>query len=171
MLRKLTLISFAVPLLFVQACAQKAPFTSSEGRFSINLLTTPTDDKNSGEAKAGGKTLIWETVGGTFIVSYVDKPGAKKELAETDVTASAEAYIAAMPKAGEIVSRKNIKLDGYPGTEVKSREKDGYTVVARYYMVEKRLYHLMALWSEGPNDAAVMKALDSFKVHATAPPK
>jgi hypothetical protein len=143
MLRKIILVSFAFPLLFIQACAQTKSFVSSEGRFSIDLDKTPTEDKNSAEAKIGGNKLWWRTERATFSVSYADNPDAKKENAEGAVAASADGYVSAIPKAAEIISRKTIELDGYPGIEVMSKEKDGYTVIARYYMVTRAF---TALW-------------------------
>ena len=167
MLRRITLISSAIALLFIQACAQSGPFVSSEGRFSLDLHTTPIEDKNSAESKIGGKKFWWRTERATFSVSYADNPEAKKEYAERAVIASADGYSSAIPKAAEIISRKKIELDGYPGIEVTSREKDGHTAVARYYMVDTRLYCILALWSAGLNDQWVLKTLDSFKTTAT----
>lgn len=166
MFRIITLLSFTIPLLFIQACAQNKSFVSHEGRFSIDLNGTPSEDKNSVEAKLGGKKLWWKAEHSTFMVSYADNPNAKKENAEGAVIAAADGYSSAIPKAAEIVSRKKIALDGYPGFEVTSREKDGYTAIARYYMVDTRLYCIMALWSEGPNNTGVLRTLDSFKIAA-----
>jgi hypothetical protein len=166
MLRISTFISFAIPLLFVQACAQSTPFVSSEGGFSIDLRATPSEDKNSAEAKTGGKKLWWRTEHATFMVSYAVNPDAKREYAERAVVAAADGYSSAIPKAAEILSRKNIVLGGYPGVEITSREKDSYTVVARYFMVDTRLYCIMALWSAGSNDKDVLRTLDSFKISA-----
>lgn len=98
------------------------------------------------------------------MVSYADSPDAKKENAEGAVAASAEGYIGAIPKAAQIISKDKITLDGYPGFEVKSRESDGFTVIARYYMVEKRLYGITAMWMAGKNDDYAIKTINSFKV-------
>lgn len=167
MFRFITLLFF-VPLLFIESCAQNKSFVSSEGRFSIDLQTTPTEDKNSAEARLGGKKLWWKNERASFMVSYADNPDAKKEYAESAVIASADGYSSAIPKAAESISRKKIALDGHPGVEVASREKDGYTVIARYYMVDTRLYCIMALWTAGPNDTDVLRTLDSFKVQASS---
>jgi hypothetical protein len=169
MLRIITVVFFAIPLFFFHACAQNGTFVSSEGRFSIDLRGTPIEDKESAEAKAGGKKLWWRTKQATFMVSYADNTDAKAEFAERAVIAAADAYSSAIPKAAEIVSRKTIELDGYPGAEVTSREMDGYTAVARYYMVKTRLYCIMALWTAGPNDKEVLRTLNSFKVSGSQP--
>ncbi|MBX3300274.1 MAG: hypothetical protein KF736_12520 [Acidobacteria bacterium] len=92
-------------------------------------------------------------------------------MAEGAVNASADAFLGAIPKSAELVSRKKILIDGYPGIEVKVREPDGYTVLTRYYMVETRLYCVMALWNAGRNDADVIKTVDSFKVSIEGTPK
>jgi hypothetical protein len=165
MFRLISVLSVTILLLTISACAQKKGFVSSEGRFSIDLSSTPTEDRNSGEATVGGKKLWWRTGAASFSVSFADNPNAKKEFAERAVNASADAYIGAIPKSAEIVSRKNIELEGYPGVEVRSRESDGYTVVTRYYMVETRLYCTMALWTAGQSDSDVIRTLDSFKVN------
>jgi len=164
MIRFLILLSFTTPLLFIQACAQNKPFVSTEGRFSIDLPGTPMEEKNAREAAFGGKKLGWRERGVLFTVSYVDHPDTKNEDAEKIVEASADIYVTVIPKTGEIVARNKMTLDGYPGVEVKSREKDSFTVIARYYVVEKRTYCLMAMWTAGPNDDHVVKTLNSFKV-------
>jgi hypothetical protein len=164
MLRKIALIFFTISLLLIQGCAQSEPFMSSEGKFSIDISTKPDEDKNSAEAKLGGKKLWWRLEHATFMVSYADNPDAKKENAERAVMASADGFSLTIPKGAEIISRKNVVLEGYPGVEIMSREKDGYTAVARYYMVDTRLYCIMALWSAGRNDQKVSRTLNSFKV-------
>src|SRR5690606_9253343 len=99
-----------------------------------------------------------------FMVSYSVNPDAKKELAENAVSASADAYSLAIPKAAEILSRRKITLDDYPGVEIISREKGGYTATTRYFMVDTRLYCIMALAFSGPNNSYVTKTLNSFKL-------
>ena len=121
------------------------------------------EEKNSREAAFGGKKLGWRDERGLFTVSYADHPDTKNEDAEKIAEASADIYISLIPKAGEIVARNKITLDGYPGVEVKAREKDGFTVIARYYIVEKRTYCVMAMWMAGPNDDSVIKTINSFK--------
>lgn len=90
MLRIVSHVLFVISLLTVQACAQNRPFVSSEGRFSIDLSSSPTEDKNSAEARVGGKKLWWRTAGVSFMVSYADNPNAKRELAEDAVNAAAD---------------------------------------------------------------------------------
>jgi hypothetical protein len=155
---------FFVPLLLIESCAQNKSYVSTEGKFSIDLLTTPTEERNASETKLGGKKLWWKNERATFMVSYAVNTEAKKEFAERAVEASADAYSSAIPKAAEIVSRKKITLDGFPGIEVISREKDGYTATTRYFMVDTRLYCIMALAFSGPNDSYVTKTLNSFKL-------
>ncbi len=169
MSRLFSTLLITILLFAVQSCAQSKEFVSPEGRFSIDLGSKPTDDTNSAEAKIGGKKLWWRTQQASFSVSYVDNPNAKRDLAERAVSASADGYIGSIPKSAEVVSRRNIELNGYPGVEIRSRESDGYTVVTRYYMVETRLYCIMALWTAGRGDSDVIRRLDSFKVNVQSP--
>ena len=171
MVRIVSMLLFAVLMLTVQSCAQNKLFVSSDGRFSIDLNSSPSEDKNSAEARVGGKKMWWRTEGVSFMVSYADNPNAKKELAEGAVNAAADGYLGAIPKSAQLVSRTSIDLNGYPGIEVWSRESDGYTAVTRYFMVETRLYCTMALWTAGPLDADVIRRLDSFKVDVQTPVK
>ncbi len=165
MLRLFSTLLVTILLFAVQSCAQNKVFVSNEGNFAIDLDSPPSEDKNSAEAKLGGKKMWWRTEGASFMVSYVDNPDAKKELAESAVNASADGYIGSIPKSAEVVSRRKIELSGFPGVEIKSRERDGFTAVTRYFMVETRLYCTMALWTAGRNDSDVMRRLDSFKVN------
>jgi hypothetical protein len=169
MIRFVILLSFTILLLFIQACAQTKPFVSSEGRFSIDLYTAPTEETNSAEAKLGGKKLWWKNGRATFMVSYGDAPNATKENAEAVVAASAEGYIGLIPKGAEILSKVKTNLDGYPGFQVKSQEKDGFTVIARYYVAEKRIYCVMVMWNAGSNDDYAVKTINSFKLISPAP--
>ncbi|HMQ03429.1 MAG TPA: hypothetical protein PKD26_05900 [Pyrinomonadaceae bacterium] len=171
MLRLFSIFLLIVLVFSVQACAQSKVYVSSEGRFSIDLNFTPTEDRNSAESKLGGKKLWWRTESASFMVSFADNLDAKKEFAESAVNASADGYIGAIPKSAKVVSRKNIGIDGYPGVEIVSRESDGYTVVTRYFMVDTRLYCTMALWTAGRNDLDVIRTLDSFKVYVQSPMK
>ena len=164
MTRLIFLSAFIIPFLFLHTCAQRGPFVSSEGGFSIDLPGAPGEDKNAGETKLGGKKLGWRDERALFTVSYVDTPNAKVEDGERIVSASADGYISALPKAAEVTSRNKISLDGDPGIEVKTREKDGFTVITRYYMVRQRLYCVVAMWMAGSNDDYVLKKIDSFKV-------
>lgn len=104
MLRIVSMLSFAILLLTIQSCAQNKTFVSSEGRFSIDLSSSPTEDKNSAEAKVGGKKMWWRTEGVTFMVSYADNPNAKRELAEGAVNAAADGYLGSIPKSADVVS-------------------------------------------------------------------
>jgi hypothetical protein len=124
----------------------------------------PGEEKNAAEARLGGKKLGWRTEKALFTVSYVDKPGASVEDAERTVSASADGFIAAIPKTGEVKARNKISLHGHPGVEVKVQEKDGFTVVTQYYLANQRLYCIVAMWTAGPNDDYVRSTLDSFQV-------
>lgn len=163
-MRYITLVCLWITILFIHSCAQNTSFVSAEGKFSIDLANSPVEDKNSPEARMGGKKLWWKTEGASFMVSYVDNQDAKEDLGESVVKVAADGYISALPKAAEIVSRKNIELEGYPGVEIMSKEKDGYTAVTRYYMAKTRLYCVMALWSSGSNDEGVIRIVDSFQI-------
>jgi hypothetical protein len=171
MSRPFSILLTTILLFAVQSCAQNKEFVSPEGRLSIDLSSQPTEDGNSAEAKIGGKKLWWRTEQASFSVSYADNPNAKGDLARNAVSASADGYIGAIPKSAEVVSRKDIELNGYPGVEIKSRESDGYTVLTRYYMVESRIYCVMALWTAGRVDSDVIRRLDSFKVNLKTPAK
>ncbi len=164
MFRLAILLSLTIVLFLTQACAQSKTFVSSEGRFSIDLQEVPAEEKNAQLDLRNAKKLWWRNGRATFSVLFADVPDAKKEDAESMVAASADRYIGAIPKAAEIVSKSKITLDGYPGFEVKSREKDGFIVINRYYLVEKRFYGVNVMWMAGPNDDYAVKTLDSFKV-------
>ncbi|HEV7643319.1 MAG TPA: hypothetical protein VGO50_05185 [Pyrinomonadaceae bacterium] len=164
MLRLTVLLSLTIALLFTQACAQNKTFVSSEGRFSIDLQEAPTEEKNAQLALRDAKKLWWRNERATFSVLFKHFVTEKAEDAEAVVATSADDYIGALPKAAEIVSKNKITLDGYPGFEVKSREKDGFTVINRYYQVEDRFYGVTVMWTAGPNDEYAIKTLESFKV-------
>ena len=164
MIRIVILLFLTIPLLFSQACAQNKPYVSPEGGFSIDLPSTPSEVKDAQLAVIGGKKLGWKNDKASFTVSYADTPGASSANAESIVMGSADAYIAAMPKSADNIVKNKVSLEGHPGVEVKSREKDGFTVMTRYYVVDKRLYCVVAMWMGGPNDNYAIRTINSFKV-------
>ena len=161
-------ITAAVPFA-ADIYSPENPFVSREGRFSIALPARPTEEVNPvlGETKVEGRRFSWrvEDVQATFVILYVEVPLAKKEEAAERVETAADGYIGAIPGTGTVTLRRNITLDGYPGVEVKAREKDGFVAVVRYYMVNTRLYFVQAMWTSGPRDADVVKIMDSFKAN------
>jgi hypothetical protein len=151
--------------------ARENSFVSTDGRFSIALPKTI--EKVStvlGEAKVPAQRYKWrvEEVQATFMILHTDVPLAKKEEGVERVETAADGYIGALPGTATVTSRRNVTLDGNPGVEVKSREKDGLVVVNRYYMANTRLYCVQAMWMSGPQDDRVLKILDSFKITRTA---
>jgi hypothetical protein len=168
MIRASLILIFAALLFSADIYAQGNPFVSTEGRFSIALPRKPIEDVSTvlGEAKVPGRRFKWrvEEVQATFVVTYSDASWAKKEEAAERVEMAADGYIGALPGTAAVTLRRNMTLDGYPGVEVRAREKDGFVVVNRYYMANTRLYCVQAMWMSGPQDTRVLNIMDSFKI-------
>jgi hypothetical protein len=68
-------------------------------------------------------------------------------------------------KNGKIVSDKEISLDGYPGSEMRTKDGPGTFMVNRMILVKKRVYQVMTVSQEADVDSPQLrKFLESFRL-------
>ena len=165
--------SLTLPLLLSATQDELQPFTSKEGRFTVQM-PTPTMEKKQQITTATGTlnvTLIIAEgrLDSSFVVSYSDLPD--KELTKGSVDKRLEQACKGAVESARGKLRggeKPIKLDGHPGREIEI-EKDGKIVARmRIFLVERRLYQVMVLGSGtifSPKEKDVTTFLDSFRLN------
>jgi hypothetical protein len=67
---------------------------------------------------------------------------------------------------GQLLSERKIKLDGFPGREIKTKSKTGIaTSKCRMYFVNKRMYMMLVITRKEKNlNNSINKFLNSFKL-------
>lgn len=168
------LIVIAAALTFTTSIyAQDDSFKSVDGAFSIALSAKPTNEASSDlpDSKPGGKLFTWilEKELMAFAVSFADSVWAKQGEERVRVGWAADGLIKAFEARGEkLISRRDITLADIPGVEVKYQKKE-HTVITRYYMSGIRLYFVMGICVPGPNEARLLKTIDSFQITTSTP--
>ena len=163
----------ALPLLIavaqdVELAGWKA-FESKEGRFRVQMPTTPTEQKQRVKTATGQVEVflfLAEGSAASFVLSYSDFP--EKEVKAGDEAKRLDfARDGAVNSArGKLRSEKKIDLDGVPGRELVIDNGGGDMVLkVRIYAAERRLYQLLAV---GPGAILTSKEaaafLDSFRL-------
>ncbi len=154
----------AATLLFQGA---DKPFASDAGNFRIMLPGVPQEQTMQVPSAIGPLQVYLYSVdqdGNIWVVIYNDYP---EQIAKADPDQVLERTLkrTVANTKGTLVSKKDIKLDGFPGKEfeatVPSLDQEGGTLTqrARTYLVKKRLYQVILT---GPADQVKSKAGDAF---------
>ncbi len=122
-------------------------FVSEAGRFSATFPGTPTENIQEGnvaaDAGASGEIML-ENVdeNSGYVVFYQDFPmvpdGVPDEQIQTILEASRDGFV----QDNEVLSERDIELEGYMGKEIEVRMPEGY-MKARMYWVDSRLYFVV----------------------------
>jgi hypothetical protein len=146
-------------------------FTSSEGRFSVLMPGTPTDQAQKVNSPVGVIDLhvfVVEQSGAQYLVAYNDYPDAMVKTGDPEkVLDGARNGIVANVR-GRLLSEVKITLQQFPGRELKVMVPDGAQMMqTRLYFVKNRLYQVGAVTSEADASSKdIPKFLESFKLLA-----
>ncbi|MFP4009063.1 MAG: hypothetical protein ACLFV6_13820 [Spirulinaceae cyanobacterium] len=163
-----------VPPILKAATAQTQPadmnledwetFVSEAGRFSAAFPDTPTENIQEGnvaaDAGASGEIMLENTDENSgYVVFYQDFPmvpdGVPDEQVQTILAASRDGFV----QDNEILSERDIELDGHRGKEVEVQMPEGY-MKARMYWVDSRLYFVVG--GAPTKDDAIAQETDRF---------
>ncbi|MFN2492296.1 MAG: hypothetical protein ABR501_05355 [Pyrinomonadaceae bacterium] len=145
-------------------------FSSEEGKFTILMPTKPKVEVKEVDSQIGKLTqyvYVSSTDNGLFQVSYadytVDPPSEKRD---SVLEAIREGVITGLK--AELVTQKNITLQGYPGREfLAQRQIEGIDFVFhwRIFLVGRRVYQL-AVANQKKTDASaeITKFVTSFEL-------
>lgn len=144
-------------------------FSPGEGKFKINLPPTkPVEPEliNGRKSTVRMTRYRWFTLNrGSFEVSYLD---GERRLDDASISKTILDNLrnALMSKGeGKLETDKDLFLDNFPGREIKIKDAKGINI-ARFYLVEKRLYSVSAFIPIKLECAVgdVTKTLDSFEL-------
>lgn len=159
---KLSLL--AAIIMAILGCQLSPPpfteFVSEEGGFSISMPGPPNEERETTSEGVLSYTYSAETSDAIYIVVYSDfrrdfvedyDPGWILDTAQDGAAGK-----------GELLSSEPITLDGHPGRDLKIQTSDGTVVFTRYYLVDVRLYQLVASTESGTMTTEVGEFFDSF---------
>jgi hypothetical protein len=146
------------------AQSQWEKFSSSEGNFSILMPVKPTQEKQTtGSSSLSLETNLFKASLNSnqaiYSVSYTDFPPELAQLPPSFLFDSLSSRFTSDRKL-KLLKQEDIKLGQYPGKEFQF-EAPGETIIKyRAYLVEKRLYQVIA---ETPKAIEMASSSDSEK--------
>jgi hypothetical protein len=132
------------------------PFTPQQGKFTVLMPGVPEETQKAGvsgfEVNRSQDSVIYG-------VSYIDFPIAPKDR-EGGVT---EVFVGTKTGFEEnrhvLVSDRAVELQGHPGREMKFTRADGVVTHCRVYVVNQRLYLVVARTTR---EQALAKSIEGF---------
>jgi hypothetical protein len=141
------------------------PFTSVDGRFTVELPGTPEREHVKAPGRSGkilATTYTVETSMATYTVAIQDFEG--KQTPEQLIDQSRADLSAG--KSGKLVSEKDVTAGDTKGKAFVADVPNRGKAYIRFFVAGKRLYKLMAVGTGGksPDERDVAKFMDSFQV-------
>lgn len=177
----LNLLLVAVVILvftLVRSYLQEAPewerFRSEEGGFAVLMAGIP-DERKIEEEVAGSRVVSryfsCGRGGVLYAVAYVDLPvGQVQQTGVGELLDQARQALAGRVQ-GKALEEEEVALEGHPGRRWKFAAGDGSLLQARSFLVDQRLYTLMAgMEEESASQAEVGAFFASFTLLGTDDP-
>jgi hypothetical protein len=149
------------------------PFASEEGGFTLLMPGTPKKVEQTLNTPNGRMTLkgfmVQRRDEANYFVIYVDLPRKTIEN-DSDIEDLFDGIVEGFKRRtrGEVVSQENITLNDYPGREFKTQLSGTITARSRIYLVNQRLYQLVAITPrEQDLPQSIQGFLDSFQLNRT----
>ena len=141
------------------------PFTSREGRFTVQMPTPPKSSARQVDSAAGKITVHMFAAGqgrSAYVASFTDYPG-NREIRDPQRLLAEARNGQLRSFQGKVIDEKKVTLDGAPGTEVRF-EGPKLRGRIRSYLVKNRLYQVVALTQEPREPADFAKFVGSFQL-------
>jgi hypothetical protein len=148
------------------------PFTSAEGRFSVDMPSAPQQAAKPLTLQGGGASTLhqfWVDIDNdniTYMVIYNDYPADY-------ATASPEELLQTMRdgvvRDKKLTSDVPIDLYGTPGRAFTAIDKDGWQYAVHQFLDGSRLYQLIVVNSKGHPAATTEQFLNSFRILKNSP--
>lgn len=149
------------------------PFSSPEGRFAVAFPSAPLPTESSLETAGGPVTLHTHTATGpdaAYVVAWADYPpeALDKDL-ERMFDRTRDGLVVNLQ--GKVVADEKLEIQGRPGRALTLRVAGTDTILkARLVMVDRRLYQVAVVDSEGRVDASdTARFFDSFEILEQVP--
>lgn len=162
----------APPRATVQATADMQPFTSAEGRFSVELPGAPQQAAKPLALQGGGASTLhqfWVDIDDdniTYMVIYNDYPADYATAAPEELLQTMRDGVVRDKK---LTSDVPIDLYGTPGRAFTAIDKDGWQYAVHQFLDGSRLYQLIVVNSKGHPAATTEQFLNSFRILKNSP--
>jgi len=141
-------------------------FKSEAGNFSVQTPYTLKESSESLDTQVGEieiHSFLGEQGNESVSIGYTDYPAELVQVSDPERILDGSRDGAVANVKGELVSETRISLDGYPGREltisVIADNKQEIVLRGRVFLVENRLYQIMAVAPKGKENA---KNIDAF---------
>lgn len=175
------LASVLFSLQFAAACGALAglgapavkEFKSDAGGFSVNVPGGTMQETSQNVPTAAGniKITLYQTTAGNnaYLAGFSDFPDAITKQNNPDTLLDGARQGAVTNANGTVVSDNKITFENNPGRETvidgKAPTGQEATIKVRYYLINNRLYQVMAVTPRGQiNSAGIDDFLQSFKL-------
>lgn len=138
-------------------------FSSTTGRFAVSMPGQPTEETETAQDGTLDYSFSLKLQKSAYFIHYTDIPDADK-LKNEDLTKLLDDLPAEFIKGADAQLEddpRNIEINGYPGKEFKFTLNTGIPGVGRVYMVQQRLYLILAM-ADKPEDT--QKFVNSFRL-------
>jgi hypothetical protein len=161
---KTRLSLLAAIIVAILGCQLSPPpfteFVSEEGGFSVSMPGPPNEKSETTSEGVLSYTYYVETSDATYIVVYSD---FRRDFVENN---DPESILDTVQDGAvgnkELLSSEPITLDGHPGRDLKIQTSDGTVAFTHFYLVDVRLYQLIASTESGTMTAEIGEFFDSF---------
>jgi hypothetical protein len=168
---KYKLLALAASVFLLAGCLQSwKEYSSNEGKYSVLMPGTPTNQTRNMNTPTGSITLYASALENNdtgYVVTYNDIPESLSQVLTPELLLQSIRKSAVSNVQGKLVDDQPITLASkYPGREIQVEIQDGKRVFRnRMYIVGNRLYQVVfagtkdEIFSKDAN-----KFLDSFKI-------
>jgi PsbP-like protein len=143
-------------------------FTAQDRSFSIEFPDKPIEDTSQISTESGGTAVLHQVsakpnVHSVFSCIYTNRENPEKNTPDQALHLALEGSMRNVQ--GTVLSQKEITVQGNPGLEIRASARNNSNMDARIIVVGSRLYMIMIVDTEKPNDAkAVQRVFQSFKL-------
>lgn len=170
----LNVVALGAIVLFPSAGLAKSgwkTYSDAAGGFSISMPGQPNSMPEFSTKLPSGDVLNYYGMGvvqenaqgikTAYIVTYTDLPIAygKNTKAASNALTSIDCRQFGFMDARRTVSQQSFRLSGYPGKEIKCKGDSGTTAKVRTFLVNNRVYVLLAATNHEPS---AVKSMEGF---------
>ncbi|MFB2895904.1 hypothetical protein ACE1CI_23590 [Aerosakkonemataceae cyanobacterium BLCC-F50] len=160
-LRAESVVQFQQPILLTQQASWNE-FSSEKGRFAVSMPGTPKEETETNQDGSTEHSFSLISDDSAFLIHYSDIPDIEN-LSKEEITTlldKAPNDFAKDAKA-KLINAQTVSLDGHPGKEFELKLKEGINGKGRVYLVNQRLYIVLAMAAKPENQQIF---LDSFRL-------
>jgi len=148
-------------------CIRDRPYTSADGRYSVQFPGTPSESSSQISLGTSGSTTLYQANldqgSVSYLVAWCDYPAGYLESDPQTALAGFRDNIVKAEK-GTLASDDAIDLNGVPGRAFSFTGQDGSTYSVHDFLSGQRLYQVVVTAGSGSTAAGADEFLNSFRV-------